>query len=865
MLRSRALFFRKSAERDLEEELAFHVDMQTRKNIETGLTPAEARRRARIQFGVGDSAKEECRDARGIRFIEDVVQDVRYALRGFGRAPLFALGVIGTISLGLGWNTAAFTIFNAYVLRPLAVHDPGSLYELGWVDRTGHDRQFNWDQYRNLQSSNSPFVQVSAFMPYSARMEGRPTRGLLVDAGYFPMTGVPPLIGRTPLPEDSGGQPVVVLSYGAWQTRFAADPHIVGRRILLQGHLFEVLGVMPETFSGLNRHFRFDLWTPLATSGMLTDGPGLLGPSHPEDLNVAVRLRDGVDVRQAQSELATWMSNMTASLPLKQRASTVRMASLATNMPRGQKLISITLILIPFAAVLLSACANVINMMLARALSRQREIGVRLSLGATRPRLIRQLFVEASLLAMPAAIVSYILARAVISLCLRVIAATLPGNLADYVRIDPLAADIRVFVFLLIAAVISAVLFGLLPAMQATRMDIVQATRGELNAAFRSSRLRNGLMVAQIAVSATLLIICGVFIRGANRMQRLETGMRTRDVISIEVQETSRARALSKLADAPGLSLIASAAHAPLDSRLPAAMAVGNEHGQSVRLPYTFTSPAYLPLFGVPLLQGRNFTDQEARSRAAVVIVSQSAARKIWPGGNAVGQSLRFTPVEDGALGQPHGAVQVIGVARDTVVDDVDADEGRTVVYFPADLQLSGSVLLARVQDRPEIAERKIAALLEADDPGAVERIDTMQTFVDARDYPYRTMSWVSAALGGIALLFTLSGIYGVVTWAVEQRTKEIGVRVAMGASLCAVVGLVAGECLRLSTLGIAIGAAFELIIAGILSTQVTIKPFDPVACLGGILIVLSVCTTAALLPARRVASINPNATLRYD
>jgi hypothetical protein len=257
--------------------------------------------------------------------------------------------------------------------------------------------------------------------------------------------------------------------------------------------------------------------------------------------------------------------------------------------------------------------------------------------------------------------------------------------------------------------------------------------------------------------------------------------MRTHDVVSLEVQEKSRGRVLAKLAAAPGVDLIATAAHAPLDSTLPAALAVGDDHGQPTRLRYTFSSPGYLPLFAVPILQGRNFTEEEARSRAAVAIVSQSAARTMWPGRDVVGQSLRFAPVAGSPPDQPPSRVQVIGVARDTAVSEDDPDEGRTVVYFPADLRSPGSVLLARVQDRPDAAEQRIAALLETGDPGAVERTDTMQSFVDVRDYPYRVLLYVSAALGGIALLFTLSGIYGVVTWTVAQRTKEIGIRMAMG------------------------------------------------------------------------------------
>jgi predicted permease len=865
-LRLRALLFRQQVETELDEELGFHIEMQTRKNLDLGMSPAEARRSARIQFGVGDVAKEECRDARRISFVEHLFQDVRYALRGFRRRPLFAFAVIGTIALGLGWNTAVFTVFNAYVLRPLAVRDPYSLYRIDWTDRRGQGHGFTWSQFQDLGASQRSFTQISAFLPFGKRMDGRFAQGMLVSEDYFEMLGVPAFLGQARLPADSGAEPAIVLSYAAWRNRFAADANIVGRMVSLQGHPFRVAGVMPESFSGLDTRFRFDFWAPIETGRLLLDGPDLFGSTQPEKINVAGRLKADVSLKQAQSEMTVWLQRITALKPPEQRAAGATLYSVATGVRRNGVFTAILVISIPFGVVLLSACANVANMMLARALARQREIGIRLSLGAGRARLIQQLLTEAVLLALPAAAAGLAIAQATILLGERALFATIPASFLEYIRIAPLAPDARVFGFVLMAAIASALLFGLVPAIQATRPNLMQAAHGLFSGGFQPSRLRNALVVAQVTVSALFLIVCGLFLRGANHIQGLDTGMRTRDAMEIEIQEKSRERALRKLAAAPGVDLLAAAAHPPLDSRLPGTLGGRADGSELIRLPYTYTSPGYFQVFDIPIVRGRNFTVGEAGSRAAVAILSESAARRLWPKRDAIGQAVRLSLDNEQPAGQrPPGQALVIGIARDTIVSLADADEGRTCLYFPAGLESPGSVLLARVPDGPEAAKQRIRALLEAGDPGAVERIDHMQSFVDVRDYPFRAVYWVSAALGGLALLFTLSGIYGIVSYTVTQRTKEIGIRMAMGASVRAAIGVVVSQSVRLAAWGVAVGVGLSLGVAKLLSTQVVIDPFDALAYFGGIALVLAACIAAALFPAGRVARIDPISTLRYD
>ncbi len=869
LLRLRALFLKNRVEGDLDEELGFHIEMQTRKNLAAGMSAAEAKRQARIQFGVGDAVKEECRDARRVGFIETLLQDIRYALRGFRRTPLFALSVVSTISLGLGWTIAVFTIFNAYVLRPPAVHDPESLNYLDWTDRTG-SHGFTWNQYENLRAAGQAFTQVSAWCPVRTRMNAHFARGLMVSGDWFGMVGVPALMGRTLLPAEArspGTEPVLVLSYAAWQSRFASDPAILGRKTIIHGHPFEVIGVMPESFTGLDVTHPSDFWVPITMSSLL-GGPNLFDPLHAEPLGVAGRRKPHVSVQQALAGLTVWARGA-ERLPADARIVARPVSSLmGSKVHRTGVFAALVLLFTPFLVVLLSACANVANMMLARAMARQREIGIRLSLGAARGRLIRQLLTEAMLLAFPAALGAVGISQAMISMGVMLLFATIPANFGDFIHLAPITPDARVFGFALAAAISSALLFGLAPAIQATRLNIMQAAHGDFSGEFRPSRVRSGLVVGQVTVSALFLIVCGVFLRGANHVRSLDLGMRTRDVLEIEIQEKSRPQVLGQLAADSGVGPVAAAANAPLDSTLPAAGA--GDGAELVRIPYTYSSPEYFEVFEIPIVRGRNFTSEETAG-AAVAILSETAARKLWPNlaamEGAVGRSIRLEPHQTGrGADRPiPKVVRVVGVARDTLVDVMSEDQGRACLYLTTGLKDPGNLFLARVQGDPEAAKQRLNVALDAEEPGTVERIDTMQAFVNVRDYPFRVVYWVSAALGGIALFFTLSGIYGVLSYTVAQRTKEIGIRLAMGANSRAVIGLILSQCMRVAAWGIAIGVALALAAAKFASAQVTIDPFDTTAFFGGTALVLAACICAAYIPARRAARIDPITTLRYD
>ena len=870
LLRLRALVFRNRVESELEEELDCHIEMQARKNLAAGMSEAEAWRRARVQFGGAEQVKEECRDARRVRLIETIGQDILYAIRGFRRSPTFVLTVVATIALGLGLNTTLFTIFNAYFFRTLSVQDPHSLYEFLWTDRSGGRHRFTWPEYQEFLRENPAFSDVLAYRSILTREDGRHMFGHLVNGDYFRMLGVGAALGRTLLPADSsapGREPVIVLGYSTWHSQFASDPGIVGKKVWLRGYPFEVVGVARPGFMGLGET-QIDFWAPLTMHSRFNDGPDLFGPEHPRLLFMVGRLNPGFSMRQAQAGLTAWAQRFTADLPDAEKAVGAIFWSRATTLvlnPRVALLLSP--ILAAFALVLLIACANVANMMLARAMSRQREIGIRLALGAARGRLVRQLLTESMLLALPAAAAGFLVSQATIGLGVRVMFATLPPEFAQLIRVAPLPPDARVFCFMLATALASALLFGLAPAIQATRTNVMQAARGDFTSELRPARLRNSLVVGQITVCVLLLITAGILLRGANRIQSLDTGLRTRDVVEIAIQEKARTRVLDRLASDPSVRILAAAENAPMNGALPEVSVGPAESSVILRTAYNRVSAEYFKLFEIPIVRGRSFTSGEANSGAPVVVISQATAQQLWPNQDAVGRSLRLVPGRRIAPSlQRYQVVSVVGIARDAMSGWIGYGVDKALVYFPATQRAAGATLLVRVSGDVETTKRRLEGDLSAISPGAVDEIHKMQEFVAGNIYPFRVAYWVSSAIGVLALLLTVSGIYGVISYVVSQRTKEIGIRMAMGATTRAVTGLVLRQSMKLGIVGTFLGGVLALGVSRIFASGLAmIDTFDGVAYIGGVLLVLAACGAAAYFPARRAAGIDPIATLRYD
>ncbi|HXB72262.1 MAG TPA: ADOP family duplicated permease [Candidatus Acidoferrales bacterium] len=886
-LRIRALWFRRRVEDELEEELKFHLAMQTRRNLASGMSAPEATRKAGVQFGGFQQVKEECRDTRGLHFVETLWQDVRYALRGFRRTPGFALTVVATIALGLGLNTTVFTIFNAYVLQPLSVRDPHSLYQLTWRDTSGNGHGFTWQELQDFRKQNPAFSEVIGFDRLSfTRVQGRMMFGQMVTGNYFQMVGVNAGLGRTLRAEDdvASGTAPVVLSSTAWTNKFGGDPDIVGKTIVVHGYPLEVVGVARAGFSGLSE-VPLDFWAPLSLAPQLEEGPSLFGARQPERIGIIGRLRHGFTPRQAEAALTTWAQVRIARRPnpenvpekAQEKAGSAILRSRATTIPLDPMVIAaLSPIIMGFGLVLLIACANVANMMLARAMARQREIGVRLAMGAARSRLIRQLLTESVLLALPAAIAGFGIAQATTEWGVRLMLYTLPRGYLDFISLLPLRPDARVFAFMLAAAVLSALLFGLAPAIQATRSNVMQAARGEFTTDVRPARMRDALVIGQVTVSVLLLVCAAVLLRASNRLQRLDVGLQTRGLVEMEIKDSFRSQVNRQLVSEPGAQSIAAASKVPLEGVLARVPVVPEHSSAPVPAGYLFVSPEYFQVFQVPILRGRNFTGAEARAGSAVAVISQATAQRLWPAEDALGKSFRIErnlrqrpSLADPQAGVPsYSSVRIIGIARDAVNGWVGDGVDKTCVYFPTTAQAPGNVLFVHVFGDPEIVRRKLDSTFSASLPGGIVQIHTMDEIRDGQLYPFRASYWVSAAIGLLALLLTLSGTYGVLSYLVTQRTKEIGIRVALGASTSRVAGLVLKQSLKLSAAGTVIGAMAALAVFPILAAQVDVFTFDTfdAAAYGMVAaVVIAASACAAWFPSRRAARIEPLATLRCD
>jgi len=503
-------------------------------------------------------------------------------------------------------------------------------------------------------------------------------------------------------------------------------------------------------------------------------------------------------------------------------------------------------------------------MLLARGIARQRELGTRLALGAQRTRLVRQLVTEAVVLALPAVALGFALAALVVDFGVRALFATLPADLSAFVRLVPLDLDLRVLAFALVASVGAAMLFGIMPALRVTRLSLVDAIRGNFDGALRR-RPRASLVVGQIAVSSLLLTTAGVLVREAGRLGRTDTGLRTRDVMSVELQDRSRSAVLLALRESRHVDMIAGAAALPLDMRFPTAD-VRAADSSRVTVLYNGVSAAYFNILKIPIIAGRGFLARDESNAAPVVIASEAAARRLWPGESPLGRVVRFA-VKDGA--DPIARYQhatVVGVARDVVVNSVENGSGRPVLYVPQSPESAGCCLLVRVRGEPLGAKRTLDEELERAAPGAVDRIDLLGTFVAGAVYPYRVAYWVALALGALALGLTVIGVYGVVAYTVNQRVREIGVRVALGARTTDVLRLIMSQSMKQAVAGAAVGSVMALGAARVLAANVQSMPaFDAIAFVSAFITVVLSCLVAAFIPSRRAAAVDPTVALRHD
>ena len=879
-LRLRALAARRRVERDLDDELAFHIEREARKLIDQGMAPDRARAAARARFGPTALVADECRDQRGTACVDETLRDVRFALRSFRRAPLTALTIVGTVAIGLGVVAVLFTFLNRFLFRVDTVPDIGRMYA---VERAAlgdaTPAPFTRPDLEALRRDTRVFTGAYATVAdVDLRVNGRMMAASLVTGNFFQVVRVAPVMGRalTPADDESGGHRVIVLSDRGWTRHFERDPRVLGRTVLVRDEPFEVVGVMPAAFRGLEVSAP-DFWAPLAQRAQFQ--PADFGQEDRAPVAIVGRLQPDLPVEAAQAQLAAWDANRrptTADRP----ADTITLAPRRGTLPQPLEAVAIfTPLFFAFGLILLIGCANVANLLLARGVARQREIGVRLSLGASRRRIVRQLMTESGLLALAAAAGGFVVSRIALAALVHFASQAMPRDLGDpNVEFAVPAADWRVALFLVVGALAATAFFALLPALQATRIEPLRTLRGELVKGGGPGRARNALIGIQVFASALLLICAAIFLRSALASSRFDPGFRTADTMMIQVlNEPKREAMVQAIASEPAVAAYAAIRPGVLAWPHAAVAVVGADR---TPVNYKFVSSEYFGVFDIPIVQGRTFTAAERDGEYPVVIVTEATARQLWPGRTGVGETFRLEPElepEPAADAPPAGAaptparlVTVVGVSRHVRGFRI-TDIPQPGVFLPTRVSAPDTSIVARVNGEPDLVHRTLIDRLTRIDP-SMGLIVTMRTLARLETFFLQIAFWVSLVLGGLALLLTVSGLFSVLSYLVEQRTRDIGVRMALGASSRRVARLVLAQTTRPVACGLVAGVGFAAALATVLmalpaGAQVTevVRVTDPIAYAASLIVIVAACLLAAWIPASRAARLDPMRTLRQD
>ncbi len=873
------LTHRNRMEQQLEKEMRFHLDQHASDLIAQGRDPEEARREARLALGGPEQAKEQCRDARGTRWLEELWHDFRYALRTLRKQPAFTALAALTLALGIGAATAVFSLVNTVLLRALPYRDPQRLVYL-WEPNPRYAgvpveafAPFNADFY-DWQKQNHSFSNLALFTvdDMNLSIDGNAARvnGSRVTGEFFELLGIAPELGRAVGPDDDqpGKGQVAVISHSLWQSRFGSDRGTLGKQLLLNARPYRIVGVMPagfafphETESLDTLGKRTDVWVPLAFTpqqrAARDDGPG----------NAIGRLRSGVSLGQAQAEMSAIVARIDPLHPAPFQGShaLVRPFDVSiTGASRRALLIFMAAVLL----VLLIASSNVASLVLARASGRTLEIGVRTALGASRLRLIRQLLVESLCLAGSGGLLGTLAAY----LAIRFLIHANPGKIP---RVEEISMDWRVLLFALGAALATAALFGLFPALSASRSNLNDALKGagRRTAKGAAVRFRSVLMIAEVALTFVLLAGAGLLIRSFIKLQSVDKGFAAQSTVTMHIQldarynqrqrQTAFLRSLLERAGAlPGVEAAAAIDHLPLgggESLANGLQVEGRPSDSATLYEMRSITPRYFAAMGIRLLAGRVFTDDDTAVGQPVVIVSRNFVRQYFPGEDAVGKRLH--------VGDSPGSITIVGVVADVRYESLEAIPPMQV-YTP--LWQNGANA-ANIAIRTALPADRVAAdmraLVRSLDPAvALADVRTMDQLVSAAAAERRFQTLLLTAFGGLALLLSLVGLYALMSFSVAQRTAEIGIRMALGAQRANVMRLILRQGSALALIGIALGCGCAWVTTRALASLLyEVQPADAPTFLCAAALFCVVALAACYAPARRAARVDPIVSLRYE
>jgi predicted permease len=908
-------FSRTHIPREVDDELSFHLEMRTQRLVAEGWTHDAARNEARRQFGDVDTVRQDCvaldeqreRATQRADILGDLRQDASYAFRTLRRNIGFTSVIVGALALGIGANTAIFTLIDAVVVRTLPVRHPEQLVAIGDAGNPGSNGRgtpltelLSYPLYRDVQLQNHSFVDMLASGPASrldARIETASEelehpRARFVSGNFFTVLGVPAFVGRTfdaSADAIAGASPVTTISYGYWTRRFHRDPSVVGRTMLVNGVKLTIVGVTPPSFTGDVVGEEMDLWLPLGMRDVLRPNNKVLDDRHASWLLLLGRLKPGVTLAQARGEVSTLLKqNILANAsPRTAQAFLARHAKYlvepgANGFSEVRRTYEAPLVTLMIGVVLLLAiiCANVANLLLARAIARGREMAVRLALGADRSRLVRQLLTESALLALESAglglLVAWLGSRALLTMAA-------DGN-PVWVN---LGMDGSVLAFTLIVSVVAVGLFGVVPALHASRIDLASAMRGTASSiaggiGARGGRLPLGkaLIAGQVGLSVVLLVGAAMLVRSLRNVQNVDVGMDRDHLVIVDLDIDARGYQGQQLASVvhamrervaavPGISAVTFSENGIFS---------GTEWHTSVQVAgfvpkspddsmvaTDMIGPGYVDAIGGKLIAGRGIVASDESTLPRVALVNESLASFYFPGQNAVGRFLRF---EDTV------AVQIVGVMADVRDHELTEKPARRAYFSyvhaddPKNAGSPGSLRLEvrSTGDPSSIVQSVRRAALAVDPSLPIDKIEPLTTLMRRSISDERLVTQLATAFGVLALLLAAVGLYGVMTYAITRRTAEIGLRVALGAQRGDIGRMVLLDALRVVAIGVVVGLPAALGSMRLLTSQLHgVEPGDPLSIVVAISVLAVSAIVAVLLPAVRAARVSPIVALRAE
>jgi predicted permease len=924
----RQLFSRQKLDSELSDEIREYLEEKIEELVATGMTRKEATAAARREFGNVTLIEEDSRAVWRWPSIEGLFADLRYGVRVLRKNPGFTSVAVLTLALGIAVNTTVFTAFDALFLRPRPVKDPNSLASI-FRTTPGEPRgRFSYPDYVYYRDNSKSFSALSLFatgmaetssdlsaaspeaapriagavgfqLPQLLQGSAQPVMCFFVSGNYFPMLGATPLLGRILLPEDDrpSSPPVALMSGNFWQRQFHSDPKIVASVLHLNGVAFTVIGVTPVDYLA-TASFVPDLWVPIPAEIAL-------GATTRQDLENRLvlggfpmgRLKPGATLSDAQAELGVLAEQLRTQYPEAERNMTLSVVSGRNNLAAldADAWPVVIAALSAVALLLLIACANVASLLLARAVVRRKEIAVRLALGAGRPRLLRQLLTESILLGILAGALALPLAGWALHLLVIEIAAALPsfgGTIA--LEVTP---DIRIFAFTLLVSCAAGIAFGLAPAFEASKADVNSALKEEGSAFghhLSRSRLRGLLIAGQIAACLVLLIGSALLLRGSERALKIDPGYNAQSVAYLEIYNPKNLRysqsrllqlnrdLIQGIASLPGVHSVSQASRGPIGGGIrwvpvaragPTSLPPTTGVSETPTAGYSYITPNYFDTLGIPIVRGRTFTPREADGQAPVVVISEATARRFWPGEDPIGKLLRIGS-EKGGMSFPGesdpfvASSEVIGIARDVRSMDLrKLDE--SYLYLPLSQSRQWtSTLLVRADGNPKPLLPVIGREFRSVDANLPVLAAPLRTMVSMD--PYFVVSRIGGVLasivGALGLLLACLGVYGMVSYSVAQRTREIGVRMALGAQTVQVLRLVMSEGFRPILSGVVIGIIVSAGVSRALSaTLFGLSPLDPVSFAGVSFLLIAIALLATWLPARHATEVDPMVALRYE